>query len=174
MAGHFCFALVSEEKLVVSDADTQTRRVEHQALKAGGEAHGGRAAQAALGAERGERDLEPASGASRPRPRLSTRDEFREIRSLVQASRARPSPDPSPPPSGRESQDVLDWLRRLTLFGIGFKLVRTPTPLPARADAGRPATGGTSGAQSANFRKALGAGVLEPGPMGTAHPKLTN
>ena len=99
---------------------------------------------------------------------------FAKFVQLVQASRARPSPDPSPPPSGRESQDVLDWLRRLTLFGIGFKLVRTPTPLPARADAGRPATGGTSGAQSANFRKALGAGVLEPGPMGTAHPKLTN
>ena len=99
---------------------------------------------------------------------------FAKFVQLVQASRARPSPDPSPPPSGRESQDVLDWLRRLTLFGIGFKLVRTPTPLPARADAGRPATGGTSGAQSANFRMALGAGVLEPRPMGTAHPKLTN
>ena len=81
---------------------------------------------------------------------------------------------PHPPPSGRESQDVLDWLRRLTLFGIGFKLVRTPTSLPARADAGRPATGGTSGAQSANFRMALGAGVLEPRPTATAHPKLTN
>jgi hypothetical protein len=174
VAGHFCFALVSGEKLVVSDADTQTRRVEHQALKAGGEAHGGRAAQAALGAERGERDLEPASGASRPRPRRRRATNFAKFVQLVQASRARPSPDPSTPPSGRESQDVLDWLRRLTLFGIGFKLVRTPTPLPARADAGRPATGGTSGAQSANFRMALGAGVLEPRPMGTAHPKLTN
>ena len=58
--------------IVVSDIETPDPP-RHRALSRR-EAHGGRAPQAAVGAERGERDLEPASGASRPRPSLSTRD----------------------------------------------------------------------------------------------------
>jgi len=148
------------EKFVVSDADTprpaasSTKRSRRE----------GRLMVAPL--------LKPLSALSvasatsnlppvRPAPdrawRHATECEIRSTRPSVARGGRVLTPHPL---SGREPQDVLIWLRRLTLFGVGFKLVRTPTPLHPREDPRRPATGATSGARIGHFRLPLG-----PAPM---------
>ena len=77
-------------------------------------------------------------GASLPDRAVDARQDFAKCVQRSSKRRARGGAEHQQ--TGRESHHVLRRLRRPTLFGIGFKLVRTSQPLPnARADARRPA-----------------------------------